>query len=104
MRCTWHSTFTAQMRRGGAQRASGSHQVLCSVADVDAALDEARRVLRRGGSFVFIEHVGAPPNKPLLRAAQVLHRLSDARAAPSSGDKQPIVSHALHPSSACLAR
>ena len=45
--------------------------MLCSVPDVGAALDEARRVLRRGGSFVFIEHVRAPPGKQLLRAAQV---------------------------------
>lgn len=33
--------------------------VLCSVADVDATLAEARRVLKPGGRFVFIEHVAA---------------------------------------------
>ena len=31
--------------------------VLCSVSDVDAALDEVRRVLRPEGSLVFVEHV-----------------------------------------------
>jgi ubiquinone/menaquinone biosynthesis C-methylase UbiE len=31
--------------------------VLCSVRDPDRALAEARRVLRPGGSFIFLEHV-----------------------------------------------
>ncbi|TAK20681.1 MAG: class I SAM-dependent methyltransferase [Chloroflexota bacterium] len=33
--------------------------VLCSVADLPRALAETRRVLRPGGRFVFVEHVGA---------------------------------------------
>ena len=37
---------------------------------VPAVLDEARRVLRHGAPFVFIEHVVAPPGRPLLRTAQ----------------------------------
>ena len=45
-------------------------QVLCSVESVPAVLDEARRVLRHGAPFVFIEHVVAPAGKPLLRTAQ----------------------------------
>jgi ubiquinone/menaquinone biosynthesis C-methylase UbiE len=34
--------------------------VLCSVTDVAATLREARRVLKPGGRFVFVEHVAAP--------------------------------------------
>ena len=45
-------------------------QVLCSVDSVPAVLDEARRVLRHGAPFLFIEHVVAPAGKPLLRTAQ----------------------------------
>ena len=43
--------------------------VLCSVADVSRSLAEARRVLRPGGRFVFVEHVAAPPGS-LLRRVQ----------------------------------
>lgn len=41
--------------------------VLCSVEDVDAALAEVRRVLKPGGTFVFIEHVAAPAGSGLRR-------------------------------------
>jgi ubiquinone/menaquinone biosynthesis C-methylase UbiE len=34
--------------------------VLCSVVDQRAAINEILRVLKRGGRFVFIEHVAAP--------------------------------------------
>ena len=34
--------------------------LLCSVASPERALAEMRRVLRPGGAFVFLEHVGAP--------------------------------------------
>lgn len=33
--------------------------VLCSVGDLEEALGEVRRVLRRGGRFLFLEHVAA---------------------------------------------
>ncbi|MFN0205968.1 MAG: class I SAM-dependent methyltransferase [Planctomycetota bacterium] len=34
--------------------------VLCSVPSADAAIREAARVLKPGGTFIFIEHVAAP--------------------------------------------
>jgi len=34
--------------------------VLCSVGSLEQTLTEIRRVLRPGGKFVFLEHVGAP--------------------------------------------
>jgi ubiquinone/menaquinone biosynthesis C-methylase UbiE len=37
-----------------------STYVLCSVADIDATLKDIQRVLKPGGTFVFIEHVAAP--------------------------------------------
>ncbi len=36
-----------------------STYVLCSVADIDATLKDIQRVLKPGGTFVFIEHVAA---------------------------------------------
>ena len=41
--------------------------VLCSVADVGAAVAELSRVLRPGAPFGFVEHVRAPAGSPLLR-------------------------------------
>jgi len=43
--------------------------VLCSVADLDATLEEVYRVLAPGGRFVFVEHVAAPSGS-LLRGVQ----------------------------------
>jgi ubiquinone/menaquinone biosynthesis C-methylase UbiE len=37
-----------------------STYVLCSVTDIDATLKDIQRVLKPGGTFVFIEHVAAP--------------------------------------------
>ena len=47
--------------------------VLCSIADPAAAPAEARRVLRPGGRFVFVEHVAAAPGTVLRRAQRALH-------------------------------
>lgn len=41
--------------------------LLCSVADPVQVLAEARRVLRPGGRFVFLEHVGAAPGSATRR-------------------------------------
>ncbi len=46
--------------------------VLCSVADAAMCLQEARRVLRPGGKFVFIEHVGASPRTTLCRVQRAI--------------------------------
>jgi SAM-dependent methyltransferase len=48
--------------------------VLCSVGDVSRSLAEARRALRPGGRFVFIEHVAAPDDTALRRAQRLLRR------------------------------
>jgi ubiquinone/menaquinone biosynthesis C-methylase UbiE len=70
--------LSAELHAGSAERlplpdrsvdAVISTLVLCSVSDVDAVLGEVRRVLRPGGRFVFVEHVGAPPGT-WLRAIQ----------------------------------
>jgi SAM-dependent methyltransferase len=49
-----------------------STAVLCSVRDVERSLAEARRVLKPGGQFVFIEHVAAPRGSGLAVAQRVV--------------------------------
>jgi len=49
-----------------------STAVLCSVRDVERSLAEARRVLKPGGQFVFIEHVAAPRGSLLAIAQRVV--------------------------------
>ncbi len=44
-------------------------QVLCSVTDMDKCLKEVQRVVRPGGKFLFLEHIGARPGG-ILRALQ----------------------------------
>ncbi len=49
--------------------------VLCSVPDVDQTLAEVFRVLKPGGSFVFVEHVAAPEGSWLRRFQKGLRPL-----------------------------
>jgi len=51
--------------------------VLCSVADVEAALAELHRVLRRDGELRFFEHVGSPRD-----GFRALQRVADATVWP----------------------
>ena len=56
----------------GSADAVVSTLVLCSVPDPARALAEARRVLRPGGTLVFIEHVAAPDGSRLRWLQRVL--------------------------------
>ena len=49
--------------------------VLCSVHDLDASLAEARRVLKPGGKFIFIEHVAAARGTGLRRVQNFVRPL-----------------------------
>jgi len=46
--------------------------VLCSVADPARVMQEVLRVLKPGGSFVFLEHVAAPRGSRLRRLQRLL--------------------------------
>ena len=48
--------------------------VLCSVQDPAAVVAEARRILRPGGTFRFLEHVAAPPATPTRAVQRALRR------------------------------
>jgi SAM-dependent methyltransferase len=49
-----------------------STHVMCSVTDVQAAYREALRLLRPGGVFAFVEHVGAPPGSGQRRVQRAI--------------------------------
>jgi len=51
-----------------------SSLVLCSVRDPAAVLAEVRRILRPGGTFRFVEHVGAPAGTPTRALQRALRR------------------------------
>lgn len=48
--------------------------VLCSVRDPDQVVAEVIRVLRPGGRFAFLEHVGAPRGSSVRRLQESIHR------------------------------
>ena len=48
-----------------------STHVLCSVEDVKKSVNEIKRVLKKGGKFVFIEHVAAK-KRTVLKTVQNL--------------------------------
>ncbi|KAL1218454.1 Cycloartenol-C-24-methyltransferase [Cardamine amara subsp. amara] len=54
--------------------------VLCSVSDVTQTLKEIKRVLRPGGSFIFLEHVAAKDGSVLRRFQKLLDPLQQKLA------------------------
>ena len=46
--------------------------VLCSVPSLDTTLKEILRVLKPGGTFLFIEHIAAPPGTWLRKIQGVI--------------------------------
>ncbi len=48
--------------------------VLCTVTDPEKVLSEIRRILRRGGTFRFVEHVAAHPASPRRWIQRLLAR------------------------------
>jgi SAM-dependent methyltransferase len=51
-----------------------SSLVLCSVRDPAQVLGEIRRILRPGGTYRFVEHVGAPPGTVTRAVQRALRR------------------------------
>ena len=51
-----------------------SSLVLCTVGDPAAVVDEVHRILRPGGRYCFLEHVGAPQHSALRRLQRTVRR------------------------------
>ncbi len=51
-----------------------SSLLLCTVEDPAAVVGEVRRVLRPGGRYAFVEHVGARPGSRLRALQHLVHR------------------------------
>jgi SAM-dependent methyltransferase len=51
-----------------------SSLVLCTVSDPAAVLASVRRILKPGGRFVFLEHVGARPGSAVRRVQEAVAR------------------------------
>lgn len=51
-----------------------SSLVLCTVDDPASVVAEVRRILRPGGRFVFLEHVGARPGSAVRRVQEAVFR------------------------------
>ncbi|KAK9822289.1 hypothetical protein WJX74_003361 [Apatococcus lobatus] len=49
--------------------------VFCSVTDLDRCMAEVQRVLRPGGKFLFMEHIGAKPGSILRTIQQLINPL-----------------------------
>lgn len=58
----------------GSAEAVVSSLVLCTVPDPRQVMAEVLRVLRPGGRFVFVEHVGAPEGTALRRVQHAVRR------------------------------
>lgn len=61
--------------------------VLCSVTNVEAALNEIKRVLRPGGRYAFLEHVAAPIGSGKRRAQTTFKPLWRAVTAGCNPDR-----------------
>lgn len=62
--------------------------VLCSVPSLEATLKEILRVLKPGGTFLFLEHIAAPQGSLLRRVQRVIRPLWKAIADGCNPDRE----------------
>ncbi|MDJ0797738.1 MAG: class I SAM-dependent methyltransferase [Calothrix sp. MO_167.B12] len=62
--------------------------VLCSVPNLSATLEEILRVLKPGGTFLFLEHVAAPQGSLLRKIQRVIRPLWKAVADGCNPDRE----------------